>query len=63
MVCAEEQRWVKSDKNKEHGYVGVGGAKNAGYDDEREKQTVLKEESNDKLPARSFSRDKHPDQS
>jgi hypothetical protein len=61
MVSAEEQRWVKSDKNKENSYVGVGEAKNAGYDNEREKQTVLKEEGEGKLPAGSFSRDKHSD--
>jgi hypothetical protein len=54
---------VKSDKNEEYGYVGVGGAKNAGYDDEGEKQTVLKEEADGKLPLGSFSGDKHSDQS
>jgi hypothetical protein len=62
MIRAEEQRWVKSDKNKEYGYIGVRGAKNAGYDDEGEKQTVLKKEGDGKLPAGSFSRNKHRDQ-
>jgi hypothetical protein len=61
MICAEEQRWVKSDKNKEYSYVGVGGAKNAGYDNEREKQAVLKKESDGKLPAGSFGGNKHTD--
>jgi hypothetical protein len=49
MARAEEQRWVKSDKNKEYGYVGVRWAKNAGDDDEGEKQTVLEKESDGKL--------------
>jgi len=62
MVRAEEQCWVKSDKNEEYGCVGVRGAKDAGYDDEGEKYTVLKEEGDGKLPAGSFRRNKHRDQ-
>jgi len=62
MVRAEEQRWVESDKNEEYGYVRVRRAKNASDDDEGEKQTVLKEEADGELPAGSFSRDKHGDQ-
>jgi len=54
MNRAEEQRWVKSDKNKEYGAVGVRGAENAGNDDKWEKQTVLKKEADGKLAASSF---------
>jgi hypothetical protein len=61
MVRAEEQRWVKGDKNKKYGYVGIGGAKNAGYDDEGEKQAVLKKEGDGKLPAGSYGGNKHTD--
>jgi hypothetical protein len=59
MVRAEEQRWVKSDENKEYSYVRIRGTINAGYDDKGKKQTVLKEEGDDKFSAGSFSRDKH----
>ena len=62
MVRAEEERRVKSDKNKEDSDVRVRGSKNAGGDDEGEEQTVLKEEGDGKLPACGFSRDKHGDQ-
>jgi len=63
MVCTEKERWVKSDKDKEHGDVGSGGAKDAGDNDKGKKQPVLEEEGESKLPAGGLSGDKHGHQS